>query len=127
MKWMNRILCMICILLLTVQVLPAVAGKPSVSTDEAVYVNLDYYGTPTDASIVKGCSLNGNSVFEDYGSYEKVTNMSNHAEPQMTGEGVRWELPEGDGRFYYECKPSEEGLKMPWRFEIILQAQRRSC
>ena len=118
MKWMNRILCMICIFLLTVQVLPAAAGKPSVSTDEAVYVNLDYYGTPTDASIVKGCSLNGNSVFEDYGSYEKVTNMSNHAEPQMTGEGVRWELPEGDGRFYYECKPSEEGLKMPWRFEI---------
>lgn len=100
---------MICILLLTVQVLPAVAGKPSVSTDEAVYVNLDYYGTPTDASIVKGCSLNGNSVFEDYGSYEKVTIHVKPCRTQMTGEGVRWELRRAMGGFIMNASRLRKG------------------
>lgn len=52
----------------------ALAAPPAVSTDEAVYVNLNYYGALTDMRIVKGVSLNGETTFTDYGDYSKVYN-----------------------------------------------------
>jgi ABC-type transporter Mla subunit MlaD len=94
------------------------AAPPSVSMDEAVYVNLDHYGAPTHASIVKGCSLNGNTEFVDYGQYSAVTNMSNDAVPEMYGDGVRWSLPEGTGRFYFEAVPKSTDVALPWDFDI---------
>ena len=98
---------------------PAWAGPPSIDTDEAVYVNLDYYGAKTQTSIVKGCSLNGLRSFTDYGTYRDVTNMSNHAAPQITEEGVTWNLPEDvKERFYYECQLDNDSIVLPWDFDI---------
>lgn len=95
------------------------AAAPAVTTDESVYVNLSYYGAPTDLSIVKGCSLNGNTTFEDFGAYEKVTNMTDYAEPTVTATSVKWSLPEGTkGRFYYEVKPKKDTLVLPWNVDI---------
>ena len=68
------------------------AGAPVVATDEAVYINLDYYGQPTATSIVKGCNLNGNTDFTDFGQYEKVSNMSGHTQPELSEQGVHWSL-----------------------------------
>lgn len=99
--------------------LPVFAGSPSVDTDEAVYVNLDYYGARTQTSIVKGCSLNGIRSFTDYGVYTDVTNMSSHVEPVRTEDGVTWNLPEDSKeRFYYECQMDNESLILPWDFDI---------
>ncbi|CAB1250468.1 conserved exported protein of unknown function [Ruminococcaceae bacterium BL-6] len=97
---------------------PAKAAAPSVTTDEAVYVTLDYYGKSKQVSIVKGCSLNGNRSFTDYGSYQKVTNMSNEAKPGLSADSVSWSLPQGTDRFYYECTPKGTTTALPWDFDV---------
>ena len=62
---------------------PIQAAEPQVSVDESVYVTMDYYGKITDTSIVKGCDLNKNYQFVDYGNYSKVMNMSTNDEPKL--------------------------------------------
>ncbi len=100
----------------------AFAGPPSIDTDEALYVNLDYYGARTHTSIVKGCNLNGIRSFTDYGTYTDVTNMSSHVEPVQTEDGVTWNLPEDSKeRFYYECQMDNESIILPWDFDISYQ------
>lgn len=94
------------------------AAKAGVAVDESVYVNMDYYGKPTNISIVKGCNLNGNAVFTDYGSYDKVTNMSNEIAPNISGDMVSWELSGYNDRFYYECTPKNGTMALPWDFDI---------
>lgn len=97
----------------------AQAAAPVVTTDEAVYVNLDYYGKTEDVEIVKGCSLNGNNQFTDYGSYSNVVNMSTDAKPTLSGDSVIWNLPKGmTGRFYYQCTPKDGTVRMPWNFDV---------
>ena len=94
-------------------------GVPNVSTDEGVYVNLDYYGGISDVSVVKSCSLNGNNTFADYGNYEKVTNMTNYAKPQLDDDKITWDL--GDNvpeRFYYECTLKDNAIILPWTFDV---------
>lgn len=120
MKTIHKILAVLlaAAVLLPAAALPARAAAPSVETDEAMYVNLDVYGKPEKINVVKGCSLNGNSSFTDYGSYDSVTNMSNGAAPQLTGDGVSWKLPEGTGRFYYDCTPKAGTVALPWTFDV---------
>ena len=97
----------------------ALAGPPTVATDEALYVNLDYYGNQVDSSVVKGVSLNGLRTFTDYGTYTDVTNMSNYAEPVISGDGVTWQLPEDSKeRFYYECQLNNDEVVLPWNFDV---------
>ena len=70
----------------------AVAAAPVVETDEAVYINLDYYGMPEDTRIVKGVNLNGHTSFTDYGDYSAVYNMSTYDEPALSDGSVTWEI-----------------------------------
>lgn len=101
--------------------IPAVrcqAGAPKVSTDESVYVNLDYYGAVDEVSIVKGCTLNGNTRIEDFGNYEKVLNMSSLEEPKLENGKVTWELPNGTDRFFYECKTEGLDTNIPWDIDV---------
>lgn len=98
---------------------PAGAAAPAVSTDEAVYANLDYYGKAEQISVVKGSSLNGNRRFTDFGSYDKVTNMTNGASPVLSANSVSWNLPkQGTDRFYYECTPKKGTVVLPWSFDV---------
>lgn len=118
MKKIYKLICIVSSLTLTSSIF-AYGSVPSVSTDEGVYVNLDYYGSIDDVSVVKSCSLNGNNIFVDYGSYEKVTNMTNYAEPKMEDDKITWDL--GDNlpeRFYYECTLKDSKLILPWTFDI---------
>ena len=110
--------------LAVVTVLPlaggALAAPPTAATDEAVYVNLDYYGALSDMRVVKGVSLNGETSFTDYGNYSEVYNMSTYDKPKMASGAVSWNLSNPDKqRFYYECIPSEQkGLQIPWTFDV---------
>lgn len=63
----------------------AYAAAPTVETDEAVYINMDYYGVPTNTRIVKGVNLNGHTEFTDFGDYKDVYNMSTFDEPDPQG------------------------------------------
>lgn len=95
------------------------AGPPAVSTDETLYVNLDYYGKETNSSVVKGVTLNGIRTFSDYGTYNDITNMSNYAKPVIDGDTVTWQLPEdAKDRFYYECQLNNGEVVLPWDFDI---------
>ena len=98
----------------------AQAAAPTIQTDEAVYINLDYYGTPENTRIVKGVSLNGHTEFTDYGNYSDVYNMSTLDEPTLSDGEVSWALSDdGFQRFYYECVPdSSTSIQLPWNFDV---------
>lgn len=98
----------------------AQAAAPTIQTDEAVYINLDYYGTPENTRIVKGVSLNGHMEFTDYGNYSDVYNMSTLDEPTLSDGEVSWALSDdGLQRFYYECVPdSSTSIQLPWNFDV---------
>ncbi len=97
----------------------AQAAAPTVETDETVYINMDYYGAPTNTRIVKGVNLNGHTEFTDFGDYKDVYNMSTFDEPTLKEGSVYWKLNTDKNRFYYECIPSDTvNIQMPWNFDV---------
>lgn len=99
--------------------IPAYGKEASVTVDEAMYVNLDYYGKLENVNVVKSCSLNGRKTFTDYGDYLDVTNMTDYTEPQLEKGSVTWNFPEGEAnRFYYKCRLDAEQVELPWDFDI---------
>ncbi len=107
----------------------AYAAAPDVAIDEATYVNLDYYGRISGVSIVKGCSLNGLTEFEDFGRYESVTNMTGYEKPALGKESVRWDLEKTSSfkRFYYNCKVKNDAIAFPWNFDISYKLNGVPC
>lgn len=97
----------------------AQAAAPTVETDETVYINMDYYGAPTNTRIVKGVNLNGHTEFTDFGDYKDVYNMSTFDEPALKEGSVYWKLNTDKNRFYYECIPNDTvNIQMPWNFDV---------
>lgn len=97
----------------------AQAAAPTVETDETVYINMDYYGAPTNTRIVKGVNLNGHTEFTDFGDYKDVYNMSTFDEPALKEDSVYWKLNTDKNRFYYECIPNDTvNIQMPWNFDV---------
>ena len=97
----------------------AQAAAPTVETDETVYINMDYYGAPTNTRIVKGVNLNGHTEFTDFGDYKDVYNMSTFDEPTLKDGSVYWKLDTDKNRFYYECIPNDTvNIQMPWNFDV---------
>ena len=97
----------------------AQAAAPTVETNETVYINMDYYGAPTNTRIVKGVNLNGHTEFTDFGDYKDVYNMSTFDEPTLKEDSVYWKLNTDKNRFYYECIPNDTvNIQMPWNFDV---------
>ena len=91
---------------------PVYAAEASVSVDEAMYVNLDYY-------VVKGVSLNGLTSFTDYGNYLDVTNMTNNTAPEISDGKVTWNLPaDTKGYFYYKGAIDKDAVTLPWTMDV---------
>ena len=85
--------------LVTSAAVPVRAAAPRVQVDETMYVNLDYYGTATQINVVKGCTTNGLTEYTDYGTYDKVVNMTDDTAPEIGDGTVTWKLPEKNSRF----------------------------
>ncbi|WP_283606367.1 coiled-coil domain-containing protein [Faecalispora anaeroviscerum] len=115
-KLMSGLLCA-ALLLSAVQV-PAGAAAPTVTVDEALYVNLDHYGKVSQTNVVKGCNLNGLTSFTDYGSYSGLINMSDNTKPVQNGNSVTWNLPKGSSRFYYQGTLQKNSITLPWTFDV---------
>lgn len=97
----------------------AYAAPAQVSVDEAMYVNLDYYGAVETVNVVKSCTMNGQTSYTDHGDYQKVINMSDHTEPVLGNGSVTWNFSESPkGRFYYQCGLTPEQAQLPWSFDI---------
>ena len=99
-------------------VLPAHGAAPTVSVDETMYVNMDYYGKINKVNVVKGVTPNGVTEFSDYGTYEKVVNMSNTDQPESEGGKLLWKLTDPSKRFYYQCTMNSESIELPWTIDV---------
>ncbi len=98
---------------------PAYAAEASVSVDESMYVNLDYYGSVDKVNVVKGVSLNGLTSFTDYGNYLDVTNMTNNTAPEISDGKVTWNLPaDTKGYFYYKGAIDKDTVTLPWTMDV---------
>ena len=98
---------------------PVYAAEASVSVDESMYVNLDYYGSVDKVNVVKGVSLNGLTSFTDYGNYLDVTNMTNNTAPEIGDGKVTWNLPaDTKGYFYYKGAIDKDTVTLPWTMDV---------
>ena len=98
---------------------PVYAAEASVSVDESMYVNLDYYGSVDKVNVVKGVSLNGLTSFTDYGNYLDVTNMTNNTTPEIGDGKVTWNLPaDTKGYFYYKGAIDKDTVTLPWTMDV---------
>ncbi|RHV29056.1 hypothetical protein [Clostridium sp. OM05-5BH] len=104
--------------LVTSAAVPVRAAAPRLQVDETMYVNLDYYGTATQINVVKGCTTNGLTEYTDYGTYDKVVNMTDDTAPEIGDGTVTWKLPEKNSRFYYQCTMPKNSVDLPWTFDV---------
>ena len=84
--------------------------------NETIYVNMDYYGIPTETQVVNGYRIDGQSQIVDYGNYSNITNLTNYAKPTIDGDQITWNLDEDVTNFYYQGTLSE--IELPWHFTI---------
>lgn len=104
------------------------AAPPAVQVDETAYINLDYYGGIEEVNIVKGCTLNGNTIITDYGNYDKVENMTNGAEPVLEKGKVVWDLTgQEEDRFYFECRSDALAKELPWSIDVTYRLNGKEC
>lgn len=96
----------------------ALAAAPKPEVDETMYVNLDYYGEKEKVNVVKHYRLNGATQIEDYGDYEKVTNMVNQVVPIQEAGKVTWNFEEPLDSFYYEAAMKTESIELPWNLDV---------
>ena len=113
----------ICIGLITVlsfsSVLSSFGGEPVMRADEALYVTLDAYGQAVETNVVKSYSVNGAKTIIDYGSYDKITNMTDYTEPKVKNGTVTFTFQqEQPDRFYFQGKMSNDAVTLPWKIDV---------
>lgn len=90
--------------------------------DETMYVTMDPYGNITETSVVKSYKLDGTNQITDYGTYEKINNMTSNDIPVVDGNQVTFNLEETpiNDRFYFEGQMDEEavGQTLPWDISV---------
>lgn len=98
----------------------ALADAPKPTVDEALYVNLNYYGAFKEASVVKSYSPNGNSTITDHGIYTDIINKTNYVKPKIDGNTVTFQFDKNKipNRFYFEGKTDGLPVELPWSFNI---------
>lgn len=96
------------------------AGLPVAIGDEAMYVNLDFYGKAENVSVVKSYSMNGTKEVVDYGNYTDIINMTNYAQGKMEEGKVSFNFDENEDvdRFYFEGKMENNQVNLPWNFDV---------
>lgn len=92
------------------------AGIYSVGKDETVYVNLNYDGTVSKMNVVNYFRALDIGIYQDYGNYENVINLTNEAEPVIDGDSIRWDLTDANENFYYQGQLTRGEL--PWTLDI---------
>lgn len=87
--------------------------------DEAYYATLDYYGTVTEGSVVKSYRLNGADTVTDYGTYDKVVNLTDNLSPVVDNGTVTFSLGENaPTKFYFEGKTTQPFEALPWSISV---------
>lgn len=90
----------------------------AVERKETVYVNLNYDGTAKEINVFNDCHVIDKSVFEDFGEYESVENLTDRSEIRKDGDKY---IVNSDGasRFLYSGKVgNEKDINIPWNVEF---------
>lgn len=85
-----------------------------VKKEEDIYVSLENNGAFANAYVINSFTLKEPAVIEDYGAYDKVTNLTTTDTLKVEGEKITVNAPMG--RFYYQGNISK--LELPWSFDI---------
>lgn len=94
------------------------AAEPYASVDETLYINLDHYGSVTEANIVKSVDFNSLEYYTDYGDYISLTNMSTPQELKLENGSVTLKAPLDGSRMYFEGGLAPEKVITPWTFDV---------
>ncbi|MDW2800536.1 hypothetical protein RZO55_23500 [Clostridium boliviensis] len=100
-------------------VLVPLASEVQPPYDETLYVTMDPYGEIKESSIVKVYRMNGSEPLTDYGTYDKVINLTDHSQPVIGEDGsVTFHPEEGENRFYFEGQTKTEKKELPWNITV---------
>lgn len=87
--------------------------------DETLYITLDGAGNIEESSVVKRYEVKEDGQITDYGTYEKVSNLTTGAEPVMNGDGsLSFPVSAADGAFYFEGKTDVKQEELPWSIQV---------
>jgi len=84
--------------------------------NETVYVNLNYDGTISKMNVVNYFKAQDLGIYQDYGNYENITNLTNDIEPVIEEDSIRWNIAGLNEDFYYQGQLGSGDL--PWKFDI---------
>jgi len=105
--------------LLTGTTLPGMAAAQIENPyDEAYYATLDYYGALSEGSVVKSYRIYTPGEIVDYGTYDRVENLTDGAAPDVADGVVRFTPEAGSDRFYFEGKTAQPYDDLPWTISL---------
>lgn len=109
--------------LLFTAVPPAVAAENrdgvTPACDEAYYATTDYYGNLSNGSVVKSYAMNGKSRITDYGTYKKVTNLTDDTKAERSGDKTTFNFGSNAPKhFYFEGETSRPFDNLPWKLSV---------
>lgn len=91
-------------------------GNHLVNKDETVYVNLNYDGTVSKMNVVNFFKAEEAGIYQDYGNYVNIVNLTNDSKPQVEADSILWDLTNAEEDFYYQGQLNNGEL--PWAFTI---------
>ena len=77
------------------------------------------YGTATQINVVKGCTTNGLTEYTDYGTYDKVVNMTDDTAPEIWRWNRHMETAgEEFAIFIISVRCRKNSVDLPWTFDV---------
>ncbi|GAF13159.1 hypothetical protein JCM19046_768 [Bacillus sp. JCM 19046] len=85
------------------------------SKDEVVYANLLASGAINELYIVNALDIEEEGLIVDYGSYDRLINLTSMADINQDGDEIQFEASEG--MFYYQGNINQDP-QLPWNFDM---------
>lgn len=101
----------------------AFAAAPSSTVnpacDETYYAILDYYGTLRKGSVVKSYETKGAPSISDFGTYDKISNLTDNTKPSVSGDQVTFRFSgKAPDKFYFEGSTAQPYNDLPWNLAV---------
>lgn len=85
------------------------------SKDEVIYANLQTNGSVDELYVVNALEVKEEGTILDYGSYDRITNLTDLSEITQNDNEIELQAP--TGMFYYQGN-LEQQTQLPWEFDI---------
>ena len=119
MRKSKRIICMSMAAIFAAQSVTTAMAAGTPQCDETLYVTMDPYGEIKESSVVKNYLVNGYGSITDYGTYSKVTNLTDNGEMTVGEDGTVTFTPEDqNSHFYFEGRTDTAKSDLPWDITV---------